>query len=198
MKKRNLLTIVIFVVILLSYAVSAEVYTYGQKISITDQDEEIGYVKPYQKNILGVDYTYLEWQRYGFPVGYSFPIALVKGTTTSLPFGIEGELLRVKIGEIKSSYVDLTIDQSDVVTELNNLDETLPENIEAITEDIETKTKPIIDDINLRIEKTIDRNYHSSLHIIDVSNSKLREMSQKIKDKEQFFSVIRKWIGAVL
>ncbi len=183
-KKVSSLGILIFFIILSTSLISAVSYSYNQKISIKDNGEEIGYVKPYQKNILEVDYAYLEWQRYGFPIGYSFPIALVKGTTTSLPFGIEGELLRVKIGKITSSSIELIIDQSDIATELNNLDETLPENIEAITEDIEAKTKPIIDDINLRIEKAIDRNYHSSLHIIDVSNSKLREMSQKIKDKE--------------
>jgi len=184
MKKRNILALIAFSIILVITLVSATTYTYNQKIPIMDNGEEIGYVKPYQKNILGVDYAYLEWQRDGFPIGYSFPIALIKGTTTSLPFGIEGELLRVKIGKITSFSVELTIDQSDIITELDNLDETLPENIEAIVEDIETKTKPIIDDINLRIEKAINRNYHSSLHIIDVSNSKLREMSKRIKDKE--------------
>jgi len=183
-KKRHLLGLLILFVVVLSYSVLAETYSYNQKISVLDGDEEIGYVKPYQKNIFGVNYAYLEWQRYGFLIGYSFPIALIKGTTTALPFGIEGELLRVKIGTIIDSSVELTIDQSDIITELDNLDETLPENIEAITEDIKTKTKPIIDDINLRIEKAIDRNYHSSLHIIDISNSKLREMSKKIKDKE--------------
>ncbi len=181
-KKKTILFIVSL--LLLSNLVLALQYPYNQKIPIIDNEESIGYVKSYQKNILGIDYAYLEWQRYGFPIAYSFPIALVKGTTTALPFGIEGELLRVKIGEITSSYVELTIDQSDIITELDNLDETLPANIEAIVEDIEIKTEPIIDDINLRIEKVINRNYHSSLHIIDVSNSKLIEMSQKIKNKE--------------
>ncbi len=182
MRRKEILLILL--IVLFSNIVFATNYPYDEKISISNGDEEMGYIKPYRQKVLGTYYPYLEWQRYGFPIGNSFPIALVKGTTTSLPFGIEGELLRVEIGEIESSYVELIIDQSDIATELNNLDETLPENIEAITEDIETKTKPIIDDINLRIEKAINRNYHSSLHIIDTSNPKLKEMSKRIKDKE--------------
>ena len=176
--------VIIILLVLFINIVIATNYSYNQKISIIDNGKELGYVKPYRMNILGAYYSYLEWQRYGFPIGYSFPIALVEGTTTALPFGIEGELLRVKISRIASSYVELTIDQSDIQTEIENLDKSLPENIEAINKDIESKTKLIINDINLRIEKAINRNYHSSLHIIDNSNSKLREMSKKIKDKE--------------
>lgn len=177
--------LVFFVLIILMFnVVSATSYSYNQKIPIMDNGEEIGYVKPYQKNIFGTNYAYLEWQRYGFPVGYSFPIFLIKGTTTALPFGIQGELLRVQIGKITDSSVDLVIDQSDVITEINNLDESLPENIEAIVEETDKVSNQIISDIDLKLNKAINRNYHSSLHVIDTSNSKLKEMSRRIKEKE--------------
>jgi len=172
--------------------------------------KELGFVEPYYKNTLFGEYAYLKWQRYGFPIGDSFPIALIEGTTTALPFGIQGELLRVKIGKITSFNVDLTIDQSDIQTEIGNIDKTLPENVEAIGRDVQKKTEPVINDINknleknvqpivneisnnlnkfnndisLRINKAIERNYHSSLHVIDVSNSKLKQVSVSIKNKE--------------
>lgn len=186
---------ILIMAILLSNIVLAINYNYNQKIPILDQAKEIGYVKPYQQNILGTNYAYLEWQRYGFPVGYSFPIALIKGTTTALPFGINGELLRVKIGQITSSSVELTIDQSDIMSELNNLNNSLPENIDAISKDAQEKIEPVINEINknldklnkdltVRTNKFASRTYHSSLHVIDVSNANLREVSASIKNKE--------------
>ena len=184
MKKENLFITSLIFLVLLSSAVYAMSYTYNQKTSIMDNGKEIGYVKPYQENVWGTNYAYLEWQRYGFPVGYSFPIALIKGTTTALPFGVQGELLRVKIGTITNSAVELTIDQADIVSEIDNLDETLPENIEAINEEIDRVTQPIIEDIDLRLNKFVNRNYHSSLHVVDTSNSKLKEMSKRIENKE--------------
>ena len=82
----------------LSSIVLATFYPYNQKITITDSDGSyMGYVKPYQAEVLFQKYTYLKWKREGFPEGNSFPIALRAGTTTALPFGIQGELLRVKI-----------------------------------------------------------------------------------------------------
>jgi len=195
MKKEAIFSITVFLIIILNGMVSAETYFYNQKIPIINNGQEIGYVKPYQQNIFGVNYAYLEWQRYGFPTGYSFPIALVKGTTTTLPFGIQGELLRVSIGKITSSSVELTIDQSDIITELDNLDETLPENIEAINKDTQNKIEPVINDINknldklnqdliLRANKFASRTYHSSLHVINLSNAELKEASISIKNKE--------------
>ncbi|MCX6748800.1 MAG: hypothetical protein NT076_04295 [Candidatus Pacearchaeota archaeon] len=193
MEKRYVLFILF--TIFLSSSVLAAQYSYNQKVPISGNGNELGYVKPYRMNVLGTYYSYLEWQRYGYPVGYSFPIALIKGTTTALPFGINGELLRIKIGEITSSSVDLTIDQSDITTELNNLDKTLPENIEAINKDVQKKAEPVIkeinnnlnklnNDISLRANKFASRTYHSSLHVIDLSNSKLKEVSNSIKNKE--------------
>jgi len=193
MEKRYVLFSLI--VIFLSYSVIAIQYTYNQKIPILSQGKEIGYVKPYQMNILGTDYSYIEWQRYGFPIGYSFPIYLIEGTTTALPFGINGELLRVKIGKITNSYVELTIDQSDIQTEINNLSNSLPKNIDAINKDTQKKIEPVISDINknldklnqdliLRANKFASRTYHSSLHVIDLSNANLREASASIKNKE--------------
>lgn len=195
MTKENVLALFIILIVLLSAMVSAVSYSYNQKLSITDGSKDIGYVKPYQKNIFGINYAYIEWQREGFPVGNSFPIALIEGTTTALPFGINGELLRVKIGKITNSYVELTIDQSDIQTEINNVDKTLPKNVEAITEDAQKKVEPAINemsvqleklnkDVGIRINKVVQRDYHSSLHVIDTSNSKLKDMSNKIKNKE--------------
>ncbi|MBI2630055.1 hypothetical protein HYW76_03060 [Candidatus Pacearchaeota archaeon] len=181
--KKSIVLGITYLFIFMSIA-SAIQYPYNQKISIINNGGEIGYVKPYRNSILGVEYSYIEWQRYGFPIGYSYPIALIKGTTTALPFGIRGELLRVKIGEITSSYVDLTIDQSDIISEMRDLPNTLPENINAVDNELEKQLNQLNEDISLRINKAIQRNYHSSLHIIDTSNSKLTEISQKIKNKE--------------
>ena len=144
----------------------------------------------------------MKWQRYGFPIGDSFPIALIEGTSTALPFGIQGELLRVKIWKITSSNVDLTIDQSDIISELNDLDKSLLENVEAINKEAEKQTKPIenaaneqiksisneLDILNKqlleRTDKITKRGYYSSLHIVDNSNNEAKEISLKIKNKE--------------
>jgi len=105
----------------------------------------------------------------------------VEGTTVPLPFGVQGEILRVKVNTISSSGIDLTVDKSDVLTEIQNIPETLPENVEAIGNEIEKQVKEIIkdvdkelenanQDINIfmnqltnRVDKFINRGYHSSL-----------------------------------
>ena len=198
---KKIITLLVFILLLNS--VYATQYSYNQKISIKDSSgKEIGYVEPYYQNTLFGSYAFLKWQRYGFPVGNSFPIVLIEGTTTALPFGIQGELLKVKIGKITSSNVDLTIDQSDIVKEIENLDESLPEDIEAITKEVEKQTEPVqkeidkqvkeaINEIDIfnkqlleRTEKLINKGYYSSLHVVDSSNKKAKEVSLKIRDKE--------------
>jgi len=94
---------------------------YEQDIAVTDSDGTyLGYVRPYQKEVFFKKYAYLKWQREGFPEGNTFPIALIEGTTVPLTFGIGGELLKVKINSISDSGIDLTIDKSDVITEIQN------------------------------------------------------------------------------
>jgi len=106
-RNRLLTPISLIVTLIISYSfsvVNAEVYSYDKKISITDSDGlSMGYVIPYQREVLSKDYAYLKWKREGFPEGNSFPIALIEGTTTALPFGIQGELLRVRINSISNS-----------------------------------------------------------------------------------------------
>jgi len=177
-------------------------YSYNEKISITSNENEIGFVKPYQKTIFGVKYSYLQWQRYGLPIGDGFPIALIKGTTVPLPFGIEGEFLKVKINNIGSSSIDLTIDQTSIIQEAeeigNKINKDIKETQEKIKQDTQEtvqqvqenldKTKQELEKLNsqieIKVDKAINRGYHSSLHIIDTTNSKLVELSNKIKEKE--------------
>ena len=176
--------------IIVCNSVFASFYSYEQQITITDSDGSyMGYVLPYQKEILFEDYAYLKWKRQGFLEGNSFPIALIKGTTTALPFGIEGELLRVKINSISSSGVDLTIDKSDVVTEIQNIPETLPENIEAISNEAENEINLAIEDLSKRVDKFANRGYYSSLHILSYNpNNAEKRGDSLIKNKESEFA----------
>jgi len=182
------ISLIVTLVILYSYSVNAEFYSYAKRIYITDSDGlSMGYVTPYQKEVLSKDYAYLKWKRAGFPEGNSFPIALIEGTTTALPFGIQGELLRVKINSISDSGVDLTINKSDVLTGIQNISESLSENVEAIgnetgkpfenvrkgvniNEDLQDSNKKInkfTNQSNQRIDKFTNRGHQSPLHGLD-------------------------------
>lgn len=182
-------------VILFSNLALATSYPYNQEIPILNQGKEIGYVSPYyQSTILG-NYAYLKWQRYGFPIGDSFPIALIEGTITALPFGINGEFLKIKINKITNSNIDLTIDQSSISQELENTLNNAEEDMNKQINEVTKQTKPIFTSVQneleklnsqleLRAQKAIDRDYHTSLHIIDITNKKLEETSNIIKQKE--------------
>lgn len=193
MEKRYLFFFLITV--FLTSSVLAAQYSYNQKIPIIQDGKEIGYVKPYKMNILGTEYPYFKWQRYGFPVGNTFPFAIVEGTTNPLLFGVSGELLSVKVGKVTNIDIEIIIDQTDIQTEINNLDKTLPQNIEAIQKDTEKKINKTIYEINetldklnkditLRVNKFVNRTYHSSLHVVDTYNPSLLAASNLIKNKE--------------
>lgn len=183
------LVLALVFLIIVCNSVFASFYAYDQQITITDSDGSyMGYVLPYQKEILFEDYAYLKWKREGFPEGNSFPIALIKGTTTALPFGIEGELLRVKINSIYSSGVDLTIDKSDVITEIQNIPETLPENIEAISNEAEDEVNLAIEDLNTRVNKFVNRGYYSSLHILSYNPNSVEKSVGNL-----IYFPIKKW-----
>jgi len=205
---------IILIVLFLLSIVNAASYSYDQKIQIIDSDgTTLGYVIPYQKEVLFKDYAYLKWKRYGFPEANTFPVALIKGTTVPLPFGLEGELLKVKVNSIGSSSIDLTIDKSNVITEIQNIPETFPENIEAINEEVSRQAEEIgkdyeefIDEVEENVDevltqlneitnilerratKFVNRGYYSSLHIINDFDSESRRLSKKISDKEAEFA----------
>lgn len=192
------------IVLLLCSPVYATFYSYDQQIGITDSDgSSLGYVLPYKVNGLFNDYyAYLRWKRTGFPEGNTFPVFLVEGTTAPLIFGIEGEFLKVKVNSISSSGVDLSIDKSDVITEIEQVAETVENTNQQIAEDINEavkQTNVISNDIdneatntiNLldqRVNKAIDRGYYSSLHIINSRDLVAKEVSQKIVNKETEFA----------
>ncbi len=197
----RLILVIVTFIILYSFSANAVFYSYDEKITITDSDgSSMGYVIPYQQEVLFQDYAYLKWKREGFPEGNSFPIALIEGTTTALPFGIEGELLRVKINSISGSGVDLTIDKSDVLTEIQNIPESLPENVEAINEEIEEQFEDVSEELNneinifvnqlgQRVDKWVNRGYYSSLHILNSNpNSVEKRVDSLIKNKESEFA----------
>ncbi|MBW2976586.1 hypothetical protein KY347_04020 [Candidatus Woesearchaeota archaeon] len=191
-----------------SVSANAAFYPYGKQITITDSDSSpMGYVTPYEQEVLFKDYAYLKWKRNGYPEGNTFPIALVEGTTVPLPFGIEGKLLRVRVNSISGSGVDLTIDKSDVLTEIQNIPETLPGNINAIGNEIKKQveegleqTDKAMQDLNAeitifvnqfgqRVDKFINRGYHSSLHILNSNaNSVEKRIDTLIKNKESEFA----------
>lgn len=182
-------------IILISSPASAEFYEYNKKIDIISGGKNIGYVEPYKISSMFGEYAYLKWKREGYPEGNTFPVFLVKGTTVPLVFGVELEFLNVKINDITSNGVDLTIDKSSLEETVETTLETMPESIEAIVEETPTIVEDAADsmseeieafnnELTKRVTKVINRNYYSSLHIVDSKDSVSLKVSTEIEDKE--------------
>ncbi len=173
----------------------AEFYSYNEKIDVDSGGKTIGYVEPYKISSIFGEYAYLKWKRNGYPEGNTFPVFLVKGTYVPLVFGVELDFLNVKINDISSNGVDLTIDKSSLEETIETAVEIVPDSVESlvdetphIVEDAADSLSKEIDAFNedmiKRATKFVSRGYYSSLHIVDSKDAVSLKVSNSIKDRE--------------